>query len=1161
MKKILSVALSTAMAFSMFASVAFGADAQLSDQQKFDTLKAAGIVSGFPDGLSHLEKALTRAELAKIIVNSMSLEPVDATSYNDKNYANHWGRTYIEAATQAGILNGKDAAKKLFDPNGAVTVQELAKVLVTALKLEVPADANNTASAWAKGFVAAAVKGGYLAEGLNYQGQATRSQAVVAAYAIYEAAQVPTVKSYKVVDSKNVEFTLSNDEVVKVTLEKALEANKETEVTFKTAAGEEITAKVTWVVTSATKVESVTASNLKEIVVNFDGEVDATSAERVDNYSATVGAIKSALLLPDKKSVRLTLDAGVVLANQKETKLSVSNVKASDKVISVTDFKFTPLDNSLPEVETVTSLGNKAIKVVVNEPVKNVKATNFTLDGATFFGSVTVGGNERELILKPYGSSTISVGEHKLVPSLLEDYHDLKSLSKEFAFTVVEDKEGPSVTEAKATLETVTLTFSEDIDADTVKAGDVYWLSGTTKKYANSFSKLAGNKYSFTFKDADRLPSYETTIYIDSVSDYSGNVNATKDVKVTAEVDQTRPEVTDVKLSDDRKALTVKFNKAVTADKANFSVTKADGTKVAVKDATPDSTNKVYTVNLYNALSEDAQYTVKVSGVQDKTALKNTMIDYSTSITVGDKTGPVLKSDAISANSAARQVILVFDEKVDPATALNPANYYITFNGTDRALPEYTEITPVLDGKGVQIIFPEKIGTTPVTFTNASVSKLIVNGIKDLNGNIMQTYSVPVNLVAIANAAATVTNYDGTTITQPAVFTDSTTIKVRFNQPIGTATATDFALSGSTIYNAVADGSNVVTLTVADQGTNLGVGVLSIPASNALKTVTGNSVAAAATVAVKDQVKPVVKLAPGQVNLVSGVVAGQLQITVPFSENLATANQAEYASDVIVTKLSVNGTDGVLTPKTQYTTTVSGTSLTITLAASVASGTSTAYSVQLKDTTYLQDAAGNKAVASDVYETAQTVGAASPTIVSPANILAANATAYVVSGVAEAGSTVTVTLTDSAATPATVSNTATANATTGAYSVTLNTVTPTALADGAIQISVTSTKTGSVTTAPTTATVTKASTAPTFAATSVNGGTGEIVGDPASTTAGNTIKVFVAGTNPAITIPSATVTVGADGSFTVTGLTPGSYDVYSIDAFGNMSAAETVTVS
>lgn len=56
MKKILSVALSTAMAFSMFASVAFGETAKVTPQQAFDALAAKGILNGYPDGQAHLEK-------------------------------------------------------------------------------------------------------------------------------------------------------------------------------------------------------------------------------------------------------------------------------------------------------------------------------------------------------------------------------------------------------------------------------------------------------------------------------------------------------------------------------------------------------------------------------------------------------------------------------------------------------------------------------------------------------------------------------------------------------------------------------------------------------------------------------------------------------------------------------------------------------------------------------------------------------------------------------------------------------------------------------------------------------------------------------------------------------------------------------------------------
>ena len=48
MKKSLSLVVTGALVTSVFASSAFAAD--LSSQEKFDALKAAGIVSGYPDG-------------------------------------------------------------------------------------------------------------------------------------------------------------------------------------------------------------------------------------------------------------------------------------------------------------------------------------------------------------------------------------------------------------------------------------------------------------------------------------------------------------------------------------------------------------------------------------------------------------------------------------------------------------------------------------------------------------------------------------------------------------------------------------------------------------------------------------------------------------------------------------------------------------------------------------------------------------------------------------------------------------------------------------------------------------------------------------------------------------------------------------------------------
>ncbi|MGP0584700.1 S-layer homology domain-containing protein [Paenibacillus timonensis] len=833
MKKILSVALSTAMAFSMFASVAFGADAKLTPEQQFNTLKEAGIVSGFPDGLSHLEKTLTRAELAKIIVNSLSLEPVDATSYNDKNYANHWGRTYIEAATQAGILNGKDAAKKLFDPNGAVTVQELAKVLVTALKLEVPADANNTASAWAKGYVAAAVNAGYLADGINYQAQATRSQAVVAAFAIYEAAQVPTVKSYKVVDSKNVEFTLSNDEVVKVTLEKELEANKETEVTFKTAAGEEVKAKITWVVTAATKVESVSADNLKQITVKFDGEVEEASAEKVENYKFT-RTIKSAELSSDGRSVLLTLDKeyytdGNKMDNQKETKITVDGVRSSDKTRTLKqEVKFTPIDVTTPTVKEVVGLGTKAFKVVFSEPVDRATAittSNYKIDGKVIAGSVEYAFPNTVII-----TTELATGAHKLAVSNVQDFSGLKVVPVDNDFEVAVDTEAPTVVSSKSTdLLKVEVEFNEPLKS----VGKVY--NGVSSKTGTVSLDKASNKITVTFTKANALSVNENTIVIESATDYSGN-SATREVKITPTLDTVRPEVTGVTVDLDATStshvLKVKFSEAVSssenktgADRANYTIKDKDGKVVVgkgldgnghpVRAISFNSDNNEATISLSGKLDQ-GKYTLEVAGVQDNAYVPNTILPVSTSFEVGN-TATFQVNKFWAENQAAPAgskhdvyFYVTFSKPVateGTGNALDIAKYNIDWNGT-AATPGY-EALPT--DAYVELVNPETVKIT-VPYTNKSVALptdaaanqpiLRVTLIADQDGNFAYKGtgyvgdSIPVQYGQID------------VVTADVKATASDKISVKFAGKLTSVDANDFVVSTtSATYNLALDGN------------------------------------------------------------------------------------------------------------------------------------------------------------------------------------------------------------------------------------------------------------------------------------------------------------------------------------------------------------------
>lgn len=993
MKKILSVALSTAMAFSMFASVAFGADAKLTPEQQFNALKDAGIVSGFPDGLSHLEKTLTRAELAKIIVNSLSLEPVDATSYNDKNYAKHWGRTYIEAATQAGILNGKDAAKKLFDPNGAVTVQELAKVLVTALKLEVPADANNTASAWAKGYVAAAVNAGYLADGINYQAQATRSQAVVAAYAIYEAAQVPTVKSYKVVDSKNVEFTLSTDEVVKVTLEKALEANKETEVTFKTAAGEEIKTTVTWVVTTATKVESVSASNLKQVVVKFDGEVDKATAEDASNYTLSNSLkVESASLSEDLTAVTLTLKGtkpSEVLDNQKEYKLTFNNVKAGDKVISVTDYKFTPLDNTLPTATAVQALGNKTVKLTFSEPIYTAKSSDITIDGKSAVGYTEISGNV--VIVKLY--STLENAEHTISLKNIEDFNEFKSAPQELKFTVVEDKEAPTVASVeKATFETVRIKFSEPVDKATVLGSNVYWLQGSVKKYAGTnVVQISDDTYEFDFS-ANRI-QYATALYFNGVKDYSGNtIAADTKVEINPTVDQTRPEVVNAELKDDNKTFTIKFNKTLknAGDQTNYIVRDADGKEVRKsKNVSLGTDLKTVTVELVQALDQGKSYTLEVAGLKDRTVLENASLPYSKKFDVADKSKATVAVDRITSGN---KLIVTYSKAVmlsGDGSAADLKHYYYTKASAPSTwieLPDSTDVSVGADGKSVTLEFDAD------DLLVSNINSFRVQLVKDTQGNYISNLQQDFGVGGTAFGTGTAP----VLAASPAVKATATNkLEVAFDKDLlaASVTASDFSVTAGAgvnlpIIDAVlkSDDSKVVVLTLAD---NYKLGA-DAKYSTVLPTVAINANARTATAAgIAIAANPTGQIAQDKIaaSLLTDATSKPVgyngnQVVLTFDEPLkavAAGDTTGILAD-IATDLQLQKTNGTAVPFTVND--VTGNKVTLTVSPAVADAV---LQVKVRDEVrFLKDAGGNAVNKSDLVEFLANVDTVAPTLSSAA---------------------------------------------------------------------------------------------------------------------------------------------------------------------------------
>lgn len=286
MKKSLSLILALAMVISMFASVAFAADASapLDTKAKYDLLNKAGIFEGTDGGDPALDQPLTRAQFAKIITKVLNL-PEDAASasiFDDLTGAG-WAAGFIGAAVKAGLVDGVAPGK--FDPSANVTTEQLAKLLVLGLKLQQTTDGvTGNVSAWAKGYVGAAIKENLIAASSDYTKPALRSALVDATYAAkayVEAHNVPAKASV-------TEAKATGVAKVEVKFNKAVDDTKATLSLKKGSIAVATTAKFADDKKSAT----LTLTDVKISEGTYTVTLGGIAADQIDKASASFDAKK-----------------------------------------------------------------------------------------------------------------------------------------------------------------------------------------------------------------------------------------------------------------------------------------------------------------------------------------------------------------------------------------------------------------------------------------------------------------------------------------------------------------------------------------------------------------------------------------------------------------------------------------------------------------------------------------------------------------------------------------------------------------------------------------------------------------------------------------------------------------------------------------------------
>lgn len=134
-KKLVALVLAFAMVLSMN-TMAFAAN--FSDVTDADQVEAValmselGVINGYPDGTFKPSQVVTRAEMAKMVVEALgygNLAGSSAASFTDT--AGHWANGHIALANGLGIVIGYPDGS--FKPNAVVSYDEAATMVVRAL--------------------------------------------------------------------------------------------------------------------------------------------------------------------------------------------------------------------------------------------------------------------------------------------------------------------------------------------------------------------------------------------------------------------------------------------------------------------------------------------------------------------------------------------------------------------------------------------------------------------------------------------------------------------------------------------------------------------------------------------------------------------------------------------------------------------------------------------------------------------------------------------------------------------------------------------------------------------------------------------------------------------------------------------------------------------
>lgn len=572
-----------------------------SHAKNIEALVEAGIIKGYPDGTFKPNQELTRGHVVKMLgkwVEAQGFEiPADyatkarftdvAVDAKDQELVK-----YAALVADTKVFNGSNGA---LNASGKITRENMALVLdrafsaindVTLVELAAKIDDVKVADlATAKAEAQEEIQalrdlGITVVENFMPKKTVTRGQfASFLNKTINTPAKVElTVKEAVAVDANTLNITLSDDSTHIVKLEKALEANVATEVTFKIEE-KEYTATVTFKV-EAPKVMSVNIVDGVTVEVKFSEAVLKSDINKKVSIQGTT--LDTANLSEDGKTLTLTSkkaievkDAAVVVEPIRTAK---DRLVKTAKHVSVVTYK----DEVAPTIASVKA----ETKGKATETVTVTLTEAATADTAKINGQVAKVSKVDGKTITLTGVTVEAGKTHTVELFNVVDAANNKTVQASKTFEVTVDTVAPTATVEAAGDTAILVTFDKSMNVASVKAALANGiikdelLAAVTSNTATVVEKSDNKQFLVELKDNTIFTNKDsrtfTVVLGGTMTDALGNKFAATTKTVTLTKDAVKPVATgyDIVVDEDGKVeeIVVEFNEALAEKKAiNFA--------------------------------------------------------------------------------------------------------------------------------------------------------------------------------------------------------------------------------------------------------------------------------------------------------------------------------------------------------------------------------------------------------------------------------------------------------------------------------------------------------------------------------------------------------------------------------------------------------------